>query len=610
MKKEELKHILDNLPAHPGVYLMKDHRGKVVYVGKAKSLRSRVRQYFAAGTTDTRHFIEGLDRKLSAIEVVLTSTEKEALLLEHTLIQKHEPRYNVRLTDDKRFLCIRLDLAADWPKLELIRRPKRDGALYFGPYDSAHSARSTLRLINKHFRLRSCSDRAFASRSRPCLQHQIKRCYGPCTLDVDRDEYLAQARDVEMFLEGRMDELVDRLKEKMERASRDLEYERAAAYRDQVAAVERTLAPQRVADFKDIDQDVVGLARDADLVQVSVLEVVRGRLNGKVDYFFKGVEIPDEEFLSSFIVQRYEGMARIPDEVIVSRPIPDAEILSEVLSERRGMKVRAINPRRGPRVEQARMADVNAGASLASRRRDADDVERKIEAVQRKLKLSVPPRRIECVDIAHLGGADTVGGIGVVVEGAVVRSEGKRYRLKVVEGGDDYRAIAEVLERRMRRALAGEDGWEAPDLMVIDGGRGQLAMAQKVLEELGVDDQPVVALAKERGDNGEAVVDRVFLPGRKNPIHLRPQTAPLQLLAAARDEAHRLANRYQGKVRRKKTLSSALDAVPGVGPKLRRRLLKEIGSVERIRAACVEEIAAVKGVGLGLAERIKAAFGE
>ncbi len=319
----------------------------------------------------------------------------------------------------------------------------------------------------------------------------------------------------------------------------------------------------------------------------------------------KGLEFPDLVFLSSFLVQRYGGVARIPDEVIVSRELPDATLLAEVLTDQRGKKVKVLFPRRGARVDQARMADLNAHQTLSTRKRDSDDVERRLEAVQRKLKLPVTPRRIECVDIAHLAGTDTVGGISAVVDGAVDRSLGRTYKVRSVDGGDDYGAIAEVLGRRFRRALAGDDGWDAPDLLVIDGGRGQLSKALSVLEDLGVDGQPVVALAKERVKKDSEVSDRVYLPGRKNPVVLRPETMPLQVLAMARDEAHRLANKFQGKTRRKKALTSALDSIPGVGPKTRQRLLKEIGSLKRIREAAVEEIAAVKGVGPGLAARIR-----
>jgi excinuclease ABC subunit C len=609
MNKEQLEQLLGALPPSPGVYLMRDHGARVVYVGKAKSLRHRVRQYFAPSTSDERAFVRGLAGRLSTIDFVVTNTEKEALLLERNLIQHHLPRYNVRLTDDKQFLCLRLDPRAPWPRLETVRRPSADGALYFGPYHAAAAARQTLRLINRHFKLRSCSDRAFAARKRPCLQHQIKRCFGPCALPVDREMYGRQIEYARLFLLGRRDDLLAELEREMRRAAAGMEYERAAVLRDQIAAVEATLAAQRIVAFRDIDQDLVGFCREGDAVQITVMAVVGGRLIGREDHFFGDQEFPDAEILASFLVQRYAAVPRIPDEVLLPLALPDAEAIAEILSDARGAKVRVLHPRRGARLDQVRLADLNAKEALAARRSDARATESRLESAQRGLGLGSSPRRIECLDIAHLGGAHTVGALSAVVDGAIVRAEARKYKLRGAFEGDDYGAIAEVLQRRYARAKAGEAGWEPPDLLVIDGGRGQLARACAVLRELGFEGQAVVAIAKERAGIEGAAFDRVFVPGRANPLPLKPETAAMHLLAMARDEAHRLANSFQAKRHRRTAIRSALDDIPGVGPKLRKELLTRLGSVARIRAASEAEIASVPGVGEKLARRIKEALG-
>jgi len=604
MKKEQLKELLDGLPATPGVYLMKDLSGQVIYVGKAGNLHSRVRQYFAASTSDTRHFVQGLKEKLSDIETVITSTEKEAILLEHNLIQRHMPRYNIRLTDDKHFLSIKLNLKTTWPRPEMARRPKKDGAHYFGPYHSAGAARETLKLIGKHFRLRSCTDRAFKNRARPCLKYQIKRCMGPCCLDVDAQEYRRQAEYVELFLRGRRDDLMDMLKKQMAKSAEALDYERAAVLRDQIAAVEATLAPQRITDFKNLDQDIIGIHREADQVEIAVLEVVGGRLSNRVGFFFKKQRLSNEEILSSFVVQRYSNAQRFPDEVVLSKSLTDAVVLSEILSDARGKKVKVIYPKRGSRVDQIKMADLNAKHSLEKRRRDKENIADRLEDLRIKLKLPITPTKIECVDIAHLGGTNTVGAIGVVIDGVVNRKAGRTYKVDKIIGGDDYRAISEVLRRRFVRAQKGLEGWEPPDLLLIDGGRGQLAVAVAVLKELNVVNQPVAALAKERTGLKTAATDRVFLPGRVNPIMLRGESSPLHMLAAARDEAHRLANTYQRKLRQKRTITSKLDEVHGVGPKTRRALLRKFGSLKRIGEATTDDLVKVNGVGIALAKTI------
>ena len=602
MKDAELTLLLDNLPVSPGVYLMKNHKGKVVYVGKARNLRARVRQYFQPATSDTRFFVQNLQQKISTIETVITGSDKEALLLEYNLIQKYMPRYNIRLTDDKSFLCLRLDTSAEWPRLELVRRPqKKDAALYFGPYPSATGARQTLKLVNRFFKLRTCTDRSFKNRARPCLQYQIKRCLAPCTLEVDRELYKQQIQFVRLFLEGRKEDLIKTLRTQMAAAAGRMEYESAAMLRDQITAIEDTIAPQQITEISNEDRDVIGLYREGDLVCLVVMQIVKGRLEGRRDFFFKEQEFPDDDLLSQFIIQQYQPPSIVPDEVLVPRILDDFATHSEILSEQKGKRVRVYSPQRGKRVDQMKMAMRNAEEVFQTRMRQQQDMTARLETVQKTLSLPRLPVRIECVDIAHFAGTNTVAAISAVVNGQIDKKTAKVYKVKSETQGDDYLAMSEVLRRRFTRAKANEEGWEPPDLLVIDGGRGQLGIAVAVLNELEITNQPLVALAKERTGVDSAESDRAFLPGRMNPIKVKAQTSALFLLSMARDEAHRLANGFQEKSRRKKTLTSKLDRIPKVGPKTRKALLSHFGSVKRVGEATPEQLAEVKGVGRELA---------
>jgi excinuclease ABC subunit C len=605
MGQNKIEKILEKLPRSCGVYLMKTARGKIVYIGKAKNLRSRVRSYFSPKSSDTRFFARHVHEIVKDIEIVLTASEKEALLLESTLIKEHSPRFNILLRDDKSFLSLRLDPHAKWPKLEMIRHPRKDKALYFGPYHSSTAARETLRIVNRNFRLRSCKDRHMANRIRPCLQHQIHRCLGPCVLEVDHNEYMSQVNYVRLFLLGRREELLDKLVAEMKTSALEYNYERAATLRDQIDAIKSTLAPQHVMIPGGKDQDIVGLCREGDQVQLVVLEVRKGRLIGKSDFHFTGQEFPDDELISSFLMQRYMKQQPIPDEIITPCQLEDKTPLEEVLFERRNKKTAIIYPKRGQRVDQLALASINAKQILETRLQDADNIANRLAAIQKRLHLPKPPKKIECVDISHLSGSNTVGAISVVLEGHVNRAGGRIYRVRIQTHGDDYSAMKEVLSRRFTRASHGETGWEAPDLLVVDGGRGQLLIARSVLADMGLDSQPVVSLAKERTGNQSAETDRIFIPGRKNPIPIKPGISPLLLLALARDEAHRLAITYQRKLRKKKVITSELDDIPGVGPKLRAALLKEIGSMKKIRAASFNDLTKVAGIGSAIAKKIK-----
>jgi len=609
MPAEALEEKLERLPAAPGVYLMKDSRGEVIYVGKAVNLRSRVRSYFGR-SSDTRAFIPFLESWLADLDTVVVTNEKEALLLENELIKRYQPRFNVLLKDDKNFICLRLDPAAEWPRLEVVRRFKRDGAMYFGPYASASSIRETLRIINRYFQLRTCSDHVLHHRRRPCLLHQIGRCPAPCVYDVSRTEYAESVREVALFLEGKGGELIDALRTRMKGAAQELRFEQAARLRDQLYAIERSLERQKIATTETIDQDVFGSHREADRLVVYVLYVRQGRLNGGQSFPFTGQEFPDEELLGSFVNLYYGEDNVLPDEVLLPlRPEGGLEPLAELLTEKRGRRVRVLVPQRGEKLRLVEMSAANARQALLDQRRSRDELEAVLERLRERLHLSRVPRRMECFDISHFQGATIVASQVAMTEGELDRSRYRRFRIKSVHAQDDFASMYEVVSRRLRR---GREATDLPDLLVIDGGKGQLASARAAMKDLGVSID-VVGLAKSReidSDDRAAVSarspERVFIPEKKDPIVL-PQNSPeLFLLMRIRDEAHRFAITYQQKLMRRRNFRSVLEDIPGVGEGRKKALLRAFGSLKRIREASIEELAAEAGLGTTLAERIHA----
>ena len=581
---------LDKLPASPGVYVFHGADRQVLYVGKARSLRSRVRSYFQAGSSDVRAFVSRLERELTDIETFVTHTDKEAALLENQLIKSHQPKYNVKLRDDKEYLSLRLDAKRPWPRLEVVRRPKPDGAQYFGPYHSATAARQTLRLVNRFFQLRTCTDTEFRMRTRPCLQHQIKRCPGPCVLDVDQAEYHAQVTNVARFLDGRHDELVRDLDERMQSASGDLEYEQAAIYRDQIRAVERAQEEQRVAGVQKSDQDVIGFHREGDQVELAVLSMRGGRISTVRTLPLRRVAVPNDEMLGAFLRQHYSDRPSLPDEILVSVTIEMSEALEELLSENRKRRVQIVEPKRGAKAKLLELARENAEHAFNEKERAREDVEARLAELQTQLRLTVLPRRIECVDISHSSGEETVAVFVALQDGTTAKERYRSFHVKGVGGGDDYAAMYEVLMRRLRRGKNQEEGWELPDLLVVDGGKGQLGVAVRAREDIGVPDLQVASVAKPRiTASGEEQGDRIFLPGQKNPIPVRANSA-LSLLLLARDETHRASNTLRKKVGRKRRLRSELDRVPGVGPKTRGKLLRNLGSLRDVLGATEEQL--------------------
>jgi excinuclease ABC subunit C len=612
---ERLQEILGRVPTEPGVYLMKDKKGRIIYVGKATNLKARVRSYF--NRTDTRDFVPLLGRILGDIETLVVNNEKEALLLENNLIKQHQPRFNVKLADDKNFLVLRLDPKARFPRLEVTRRIGQDGAKYFGPYHSATSCRATLAVVNRHFKLRTCTDHVLNSRKRPCLQYQIKRCDAPCVYPVPAEDYGKQVQDVSLFLEGKDDELLRRLGGRMREAAEAERYEIAGAVRDQIRALGKTLEEQRVvsADFRD--QDVFGFYREGEFVEIVVLSVRNGKLLGRRNFSLKGQEFPTQEILSSFVSLYYDLGAFIPDEVLLPEAVEDVAAKGEWLTEKRGQRrgVEVLVPQRGPRHDLVVLAQKNAASSFVTRRDKSRDAEAALEKLQQRLSLKRLPRRVECFDISHIQGTATVASMVVFLDGEPAKGEYRTFKVKTATN-DDFASMYEVLSRRFRRSKSAEHkegetkkGWVVPDLLVIDGGKGQLSTAVAALRDaqidLGMNGMDVVALAKEReNEGGDKQPDRVFRMNAKDPMKLRPNSAELFLLSRIRDEAHRFAVTFHKKLRRRRTLRSALEDVPGVGQKRKRELLKHFGSLKKVRAAAVEELVRAPGMSRAAAEAV------
>jgi excinuclease ABC subunit C len=616
-----LQEKLEHLPSDPGVYLMKDRSGAIVYVGKAVNLRNRVRSYFNR-SGDERAFVALLDELLGDLETIVVRSEKEALLLESELIKKHKPRFNVMLRDDKSFICLRLDERSSWPRLEVVRAAQvkggpgragldgHEGVRHFGPYSSASSIRETLRLINRHFQLRTCSDRQMelcARRQRPCMQYQIGRCPGPCIGAITPEAYRSHVRDVILFLEGKEATVAERIRARMLEASERMHFEAAARLRDQLKAVGRSLEKQRmVAAEEEVDRDVLGFHREADRLLFYLLYVRRGRLTGGRTFPFTGQEFPTEELIASFVDLYYGGEALIPDEILLPIELEDAEATELWLSEKRGRKVAVRTPRRGSKAELVDIAMRNAENAFIEHRHTKEELASLLGRLQRALGLRKPPRRIECYDISIFQGSSAVGSKVSFLDGEADRSQYRRFRIKSVSGTDDFAMLYEVLTRRVRQG-------DLPDLFLIDGGKGQLASAAAALKDAGVD-ADVASLAKSRALEGDASTpvehspERVFVLGRKDPVALRQNSPELFLLARLRDEAHRFAITYHRLLRNRRTLRSALEDIPGVGAARRKALLKHFGSLKRLREAAPEAIGEVDGIGPGLAAQIHAAL--
>lgn len=605
---DSLAEKLASLSSRPGVYLMRDKAGKVIYVGKAKDLRARVRAYF--NHADERSQIQFLVRRVENIETIVTSNDKEALILENNLIKQYKPRYNIRLKDDKSYLSIKVTTGHPWPRIFATRKIAKDGSRYFGPFSSAVAARETLDIIEKHFLLRNCTDYNFQNRSRPCLQYQIKRCWAPCVLPVNPAEYREQVRQAMLFIEGKQQELIEELKYRMGEKAEALEFESAAKIRDQIEAVEKTLEKQRMVSHWGGDQDVFGLYREGGFIEVQVLFVRQGKLTGNQSYSLEDLEFPDEEVMGALLTQFYQGQRFVPDEILLPVTLEDVEAREEYLKEKKGKRVEILNPQRGDKRQLVEMAAENARQSFAERHDQEKAREKMLMELQQGLRLKHYPQRIECFDISTIHGAHAVGSMVTFFNGEPDKTRYRHYRIRTIDpssGGDDFGMMLEVLKRRFSRAKEEND---LPDLVVVDGGKGQLAMAMAAMTDIGVKDVEAVALAKMRVQSAvrsaeiRRLEERVFLPRQSNPVILKRNSNALFLLQRVRDEAHRFAITYHKHLRAKQTLYSALDRVPGVGGARKRALLRRFGSIKRIQEATVEQLLKVPSMNEKIARDI------
>jgi len=576
---------LARLPEQPGCYLFKNEKNEILYVGKAAVLADRVRSYFQKGSDQTPK-TSVLVNEVTDLETIVTRSELEALILESNLIKRHHPRFNVVLRDDKQYPYLRLPIKENFPRLSIVRRVQKDGALYYGPYTPAGALRETLKVIRKVFPLATCEIDINGKADRACIEFEIKRCMAPCIGNQSRDDYHLIVKQVRQFLEGRDRELLDSLRQDMERAAELEQFEEAARLRDRLFNVERTLERQRITQISAADQDVIGLARQGTAADLQLLFVRGGLLIGRKDFFWpQSADAGDEELVRSAIEQFYNKEGQPPKELLVPTALEDAPLIEQWLSEKKGETVRILAPERGTKHQLVLLAEENAGAAIADHLRN-EALDRQATAeLKRLLRLDAVPRRIEGFDISNIMGNQSVASLVVWEDGRAKKSDYRKFRIKTVEGANDFASMQEAV---MRRYGALED-LVRPDLILIDGGLGQLSAALEGLKQVGQDQIPIMGLAKARGEKEE----RIFLPGRKNPILLRPTSPATHLVQRIRDEAHRFAVTYHRNLRGKALLSSQLDEVPGIGKIRRERLLKHFGSLEHIAAATDEQLSSV-----------------
>ena len=579
---------INRFPHAPGVYLMQDAAGTIVYVGKAKNLRNRVRQYFS-NSGDPRYHIRLGMLSVVAVDFIVTNTEKEALILENTLIKKHRPRFNIALRDDKNHIHLRLDPKQTYPRLTVVRRPGKDKAQYFGPYASSQAVKETLRILYRAFPIRSCTDAVFNNRTRPCLYYEIGQCVAPCVPGYTTEEvYDELVQQMTLHLRGRSDEIVKTLKAQMREASDALRFEDAARLYKRLQAVEETTGKQRVTSVKQRDQDIFGFYRAGDTVQIQTLNVRSGQLVGGRAYTFPRQLVPEEEVLSSFINQYYADNPHIPREVLLPCALDEAMSLAELLSEHKGRQVFVEVPRRGDKRHLVQLAMKNAELSYKKAHDAEEQQQRSLEELQSKLRLRATPRRIECFDISNISGTLAVGSMVCFQDAQPDKQRYRRYRIQTLDGPNDFGMMLEVLRRRFRRAIDEED---FPDLLMVDGGKGQLQMALRALDELGITDLDVVGIAKSRLKKDPETGarrhsdEKFYRPNRKNAVTFLTNSPALFLLQQVRDEAHRFAITYHRTLRRKQNLRSELEDIPGVGAQRRTQLLRHFGSLKQIRQA-------------------------
>ena len=601
-----LQQKLEHLPTNPGVYLFKDGTGAVLYVGKAGNLKHRVNSYFQkANGKDTKTLT--MLEKVADIETIITDTEKEALILENHLIKEYHPRYNVKLRDDKNYPCLRLSVEDKYPTLCIVRQLKKDRSLYFGPYPSATSLRQTVKLIRKLFPIRTCLDTKFTHRLRPCINYEMGRCLGPCCGKIDPAHYREIVHQVKMFLEGKNETLIESLKRKMGEESERLHFEAAAKIRDQITHIKKVIEKQKIVSTDFIDQDVVGLHRDDHTLVFHPLFIRAGKLLGGKGFTFSATNLPEEDLLDSFLHQYYRQGKFIPDQLLLPISIPEQQLLQEWLAELKGKRVRILVPERGEKKYLLDMASENAEKFLRTKTEVEHDREKLLELLKQDLRLTRIPRRIEAFDISNIQGRYAVGSMVVFEDGKSNNDRYRHFKIRSVEGADDYGMMYEVLLRRYTRALEEKD---LPDLVLVDGGKGQLHVAQEVFKELEIRGVDLISLAKERVVEGthskklEKPGEKVFHPHLKEPLVFGKHSPLIHFLDRVRDEAHRFAITYHQRVRGRGTIRSALGNIPGIGPAREKALLRFFGSVEKLRIATVAELTAAPKMNARLARRV------
>ncbi len=608
LRPEYLRERLKALPESPGVYLMRDSQTRVIYVGKALSLRNRVPNYFQAGSVLPEH-IRAMVERVFEFDVITTANEKEALVLECTLIKRYRPRFNIRLRDDKNYLYIKMPINEDFPRIYTVRKPANDGAKYWGPYTHALALRTTLKTVRRVIPFRSCKDTEFALH-RPCFYYHLSLCSAPCAGFLSKEQYHEQLGQVALFLDGRSDHVVKRLKQQMADAAEAQDYEAAARYRDRLQALQTMTERQKMQALGHLDQDLFGLARTDGQGCVQVFAVREGKLSGSENFDLVGLdkEQSNGDVLNAFVSQYYASATHIPKDIFVPETLPDQGVIEQWLTERRGSKVAVKVPQRGKQRELLQQAAANAQETMRQMRIKLDyDAERTaslLNDLQERLALPAFPRRIECYDISNIQGKYPVGSMVVFEDGRPKPAHYRHFKIKTIQGANDFAMLQEVLQRRFARLARSEEGMplepsfsQLPDLLLIDGGKGQLSAAREVLERMGLGAIPTFGLAKQQ--------EELFQPDHSEPIRLPLDSAALFLVQRVRDEAHRFAITFHRVVRKKDAFASALDGISGLGPARRRALLRQFGSVENIRSASLDELTNVKGITRPVAAAIK-----
>ncbi|WP_422443668.1 excinuclease ABC subunit UvrC [Thermoanaerobacterium sp. DL9XJH110] len=594
---------ISSFPEKPGVYIMKDRRGKVIYVGKAVSLKNRVRSYFQS-SKNLPLKVASMVPKIEDIEYIVTDSEVEALILECNLIKFHRPKYNILLRDDKQYPYIKITLNEPFPRIQVVRRVKKDGAKYFGPYADAGAMRDAIDVIRKIFPVRACKKdlSELPLKERPCLNFHIKRCLAPCQGNIDEKEYNEIIKNVMMFLEGKQEALIAQLKEKMEKAAENLDFEWAAVLRNQIVALEKVREKQKIVSTNPVDQDVIAMARGFDTVCIQVFFIREGKLVEREPFILKNTDgVERKEIMTSFVKQFYDGAAFIPREIIVEEEIDDIKTIEDWLSRKKGSRVSIIVPRRGEKKQLARMVAENARSFLDQREsiEDREKLRNKkaLEELKIYLNLEDVPNRIEAFDISNTQGTESVASMVVFEEGMPKKQDYRKFKIKTVDGPNDFESMKEAVLRRFKRGIEGDEKFkDFPDLLLIDGGKGQLKYARDALGELNLSHIPTIALAKE--------FEHIFVEGKDDPIILPRDSEALYLLQRVRDEAHRFAISFHRKLRSKRNLHSVLDDIPGIGKTRRLALLQVFGGIEGIKKASVEELSRVPGMNTKAAQAV------